>query len=135
MPQVTIISDKVRTVEGAVSDGKILIPPDGLADGLGWELKQEGLCRDGTCVPVRDAASLMDGGALDLAAVAGALGRPAVIDADARIAAVALDAESRRQALDGLRAPPFTLDDLDGVSHQLEEWHGQKKLVVAFATW
>jgi hypothetical protein len=135
MPQVTIIGDEVRTVEGTVTDGSILIAPDRLPDGLGWELKPEGLCRAGTCVPVPDGASLFVGGQLDLATVAAALGRPAVIDADAAIAAVALDGESRRQALDGLRAPPWTLDDLDGVAHELAEWHGRKKLLVAFATW
>ena len=29
----------------------------------------------------------------------------------------------------------FTLPDLDGGEHSLEEWRGKKKLLVAFATW
>jgi hypothetical protein len=49
--------------------------------------------------------------------------------------AVALPAEQRRQALDSLEAPPFTLPDLGGAAHQLEEWRGTKKLLVAFASW
>jgi hypothetical protein len=135
MPTVTIISDAVRTVEARADDGRLLVAPARLGDALGWDLKPEGLCRDDTCVPVRDSAGLFVDGDLDVGAVSTALGRLAVVDAEAGIAAVALDAEGRRQALDGLHAPPFVLDDLDGQPHGLEEWHGRKKLLVAFASW
>ena len=135
MAQATIISDDVRTVEGSRSGDRLLVAPEQLRAAIGWELKAQGLCRDEVCVPVRDRAVLFAGGALDVAAVAAALGRPAVVDAEAGIAAVALDAEGRHQALDQLRAPPFTLADLDGGTHRLEEWHGRKKLLVAFASW
>src|SRR5947209_4575286 len=135
MAQVTIISDAVRTVEGSAGDGRLLVVPEQLPHALGWELKPEGLCRDDICVPVREPAALAVDGALDIAAVAAALGRPAVVDCEAGIAAVALDSEARRQALESLEAPGFTLDDLDGRPHRLEEWRGRKKLLVAFASW
>jgi hypothetical protein len=63
------------------------------------------------------------------------LGRPVVVDAAGGMAAVALPAEQRRQALDSLQAAPFSLPDLDGVTHSLSEWRGRKKLLVAFASW
>ena len=132
---VTVISDDVRTVEAQVVDNRMLFDPAQLPAALGWELKPEGLCQNAVCVPVREPATLFVGDALDLAAVAAALGRPAVVAAAARLAAVALDAESRRRALDDLVAPPFTLPDLDGNLHALEEWHNRKKLLVAFASW
>ncbi len=135
MPSATIISDDARRVEATPADGGLLIAPERLVDALGWELKPEGLCRDDMCVPVRDRSSLFVGDAVDLGAVAAALGRPAVIDSAGGIAAVAMDAEGRRQALDSLRAPTFVLDDLDGRPHRLEEWRGRKKLLVAFASW
>jgi hypothetical protein len=133
--QATILSEDVGTVEATVRDDRLLIDPEELPEALGWELKPEGLCRDSACVPVRDPAALFRGDKLDVAAVAGALGRPAVVDAPAGIAAVALAAEHRLQALDSLRAPSFTLSDLDGLPHQLQEWRGRKKLLVAFASW
>jgi hypothetical protein len=135
MPQVTLMSDDVRTVEVVFDRGRALIDPDRLPDALGWQLKSEGLCRDDTCVAVRDAAALFVGGQLDLGGVAAALGRPAVIDTEAAIVAIGLPPEQRHQALGELRAPSFTLPDLDGVSHSLEEWRGNKKLLVAFASW
>ena len=135
MPNVTIISDDTRTVDASVSAGRILLDSDRLPDALGWELKPEGLCRGDSCVPVRDRAALFVGEQLDLAQVAHALGRPAVIDAEAGLAVVALPSEQRRRALDDLVAPAFTLDDLDGNPHTLDEWRGKKKLLVAFASW
>jgi hypothetical protein len=133
--RATIVTDETRTVP-AIADGeRLLIDPDRLSDALGWELKPEGLCQGNVCVPVRDRDRLLVGGELDIAAVAGALGRLAVVDPAAGIAAIALPKESRRQALREHHAAPFRLPDLDGVEHGLEEWRGTKKLLVAFATW
>lgn len=131
----TIIADEVRTVAATADGERLLVALDRLEEAIGWALKPQGLCRDEVCVPVRDGAALMRDGALDLGAVATALGRPAVIDAAAALAAVALDAEARLRALDRLEAPAFALSDLDGNVHRLDEWRGRKKLLVAFASW
>src|SRR5205807_2698507 len=115
VPVITIIADETRTVDAVADGDRVLIERDRLPDALGWELKPEGLCRDDICVPVRDASALLVDGRLDVAAVAQALGRPSAVDAGAGLMAVALPAEQRRQALDSLQAPAFTLPDLDGV--------------------
>jgi hypothetical protein len=102
---------------------------------VGWELKPEGLCRDDACVPVRDRDALFADGFLDIAAVARVLRRSVVVDAAAAVVAIALSGEQRRRALDESRAPAFTLDDLDGKPHSLEEFRGRKKLLIAFSSW
>jgi len=51
------------------------------------------------------------------------------------VIALALSPESRLEALRDLRAPEFTLPDLDGEDHALSEWQGKKKLLVTFASW
>ncbi|MCU1463591.1 MAG: hypothetical protein JWO37_3666 [Acidimicrobiales bacterium] len=135
MATVTIISDEARTVDGAAAGDRMTLDAERLPDAVGWQLKPEGLCQADVCVPVRDRDALFVDGRLDVAAVAGALGRAAVVDAAAGIAAIANDAETRRQALDGLQAPDFTLNDLDGNPHRLSEWHGKKRLLAAFASW
>jgi hypothetical protein len=135
MTRVTIIDEEARALDATLSDGRVLLEPELLATALGWTLKPEGLCRDDTCVPVRDRSSLFVDGKLDLVAVTDALGRPSVVDVEAGLVAVALDAEQRRGALQTLVAPPFTLPDLDGTPHHLSEWHGQKRLLHAFASW
>jgi hypothetical protein len=132
---VTVITDEAHAVEADATDGRVLLETPGLQQALGWELKPEGLCQGDMCVPVRDVGALHVDGRLDLAAVAAALGRRVVVDAGARMAAMSLPSEQRRQAIDGLHAPAFTLADLDGTDHDLDEWRGQKKLLVAFSTW
>ena len=135
MPQVTIILDEARTVAATFDGDRVLVAPDTLPDALGWTLKPEGLCRDDTCVPVRDQSTLFVDGRIDVVAVAGALGRPAVVDTPAGLVAVGLDAEQRRSAVQALVAPPFTLPDLDGNPHELSEWRGQKRMLHAFSSW
>ena len=131
----TLITDEVASVDAEIDDGRLLVDPSQLPAALGWQLKDEGLCRDEMCVPVRDRDRLFVGDRIDVAAVADALGRPMVVDADAAVAAMALPSEERRRALRDHRAPPFTLPDLDGRLHSLDEWHGRKKLLIAFSTW
>jgi hypothetical protein len=133
--QATIVTNETRTVDANVDGDHLLIDTAALPDATGWELKPEGLCRENVCVPVRDRASLFVGDQLDVAAVAGALGRLVVVDPGAAIAAFALPAEGRHEALREHHAPAFTLADLDGVDHPLAEWRGTKKLLVAFASW
>jgi hypothetical protein len=135
MTPVTIITEDTATVDAQVDGGRVLVTPESLPEALGWTLKPEGLCRDDVCVPVPDRDALFAGDRLDVDAVAGALGRPAVIDADAGLVAVALDAERRREALRMLTAPDFELPDLDGTPHRLSEWHGTKRLLHAFSSW
>ena len=132
---VTIITDQARSVDALAVDGALLVDPDHLPDAIGWALKPEGLCQADICVPVRDRAQLFAGDGLDVSAVAGALGRAVVVDAPAGLAAIGNDAGTRRQALDGLVAPDFRLNDLDGKPHSLSEWRGRKKLLTAFASW
>jgi len=131
----TIIDDQVRTVDAVVEGDRLLVEPADLPTALGWELKPEGLCQADVCVPVRDRDALFVDGRLDVAAVAAALGRIAVVDPAAEVAAIALPGEGRRRGLDEQQAPSFTLDDLDGHAHSLEEFRGRKKLLFAFASW
>jgi len=130
---VTVITDEPRPTPADAVDGTVLIDPVDLSAAIGWELKPEGLCQADVCVPVRDRDALFAGERLDLARVAGALDRP-FLAADG-VAAMGEPRATRRLATDGLQAPGFTLPDLQGELHTLEEWRGRKKVLVAFASW
>jgi peroxiredoxin len=135
MSDLIIIDEAVHHVTGTSDGERLLVDRAAFTAALGWELKPEGLCRGDVCVPVADPATLTVDGRLDIAAVAAALGRSVVVDADAGIAAMAVDRELRHQAGADLEAPDFSLPDLNGTTHGLEEWHGKKKLLVTFASW
>jgi hypothetical protein len=126
------------SVAASARDGRILIAPDALKSGLGWELKPEGLCKDGVCVPVRDLSALVPNAGedcVDLVAFASALGRPLALEADARIAALGVAAAVRASQLATLEAPDFELPDLAGRMHRLSDHRGKKILLVAYASW
>lgn len=132
---------QVLTVDGAteieveVVDDRVFASKAGLEAALGWELKPEGLCRGDVCVPVADQTEISDGDRVDLGAVAGRLGMATLHDEEAGLLAVSAPAADRRAALKGRVAPNFTLPDLDGKLHSLEEFKDRKRLLIAFASW
>jgi hypothetical protein len=131
---VTIVDgDRVREVDGVVGDDTVLLTPGDLEQATGWELRPEGLCRGDACVPVRD--ELLVDGSLDLRAVAGALRRPFAFDAVGAVAVLGDAAEERAGELASLRAPDFTLPDIDGTPIRMSDFAGKKRLLVAWATW
>jgi hypothetical protein len=107
---ITIIDTVSRSVEATPDADRntFLIEAAQLPAALGWEIKPSGLCKDDTCVPLRDVDALWVDDRLDLRAVSAALGRPLVIDVEAGLMAVALPAELRRQALEELRPPTLS---------------------------
>lgn len=116
-------------------DAGPLIDPGELTSTLGWTLKPEGLCKDDACVIVSDPDALHSGDQLDVTAVAALLDRPAAHDADSGLVAIGAPREQRRGALHDLKAPDFTLPDLDGTWHALSDHRSKKKLLVAFSSW
>ncbi len=135
MSDITIIMEETSVVSGSIDEGRVLINLKDLETATGWVRKPEGLCRGDVCVPVRDAAALEVGEQIDVAGFASALGRRAVVDADAGMVAIALDAADRSGALQGLRAPDFTLPTLDGAPVSLSDFDGSKRVLVAFSSW
>jgi len=124
---------RLLEVEAEVRDDRVWLSADALAQGLGWELTSDGLCRDGLCVPRRDAAR--DEAGIDLGELASLLGRPLAVDAAERAACLGAAAVERAGALRSLVAPDFTLPDLGGRMHSLSEHRGKKVFLVAYASW
>jgi len=112
-----------------------LIDADALESALGWTLKPEGLCKDDTCVIVPDRSALMSGDRIDVTAVAELLDRPAAHDAESGLVAIGAPRELRRSAVNDMKAPDFTLPDLDGLPMNFSDHRSKKRLLVAFSSW
>lgn len=95
----------------------------------GWTLKPEGLCRDERCVPLASPST----DAIDLAAVATALGMPLVDEPRAGL--WALGPEAGGKALATATLPDIELPDLDGRPFSFASLRGRKALIVAWASW
>ena len=132
----TILDDgRASAVPAQASSGRVLLSPAALAASLGWELKPQGLCRGEVCIPQRSVAPALANGDVDLAALARVLDRPLALDADEGAAYLGTPAGERQAQLASLRAPDFTLPDLDGRQHSLSEHRGRKVFLVAYASW
>lgn len=130
----TIVDDgRATEVRASLTDGRVRIDAGALERALGWELTDDGLCREGLCVPTpatwsSDADVALD----DLATL---LGRALAIDADERVAWLGGAADERARTLRALTAPDFALADLDGRVHRLSDHRGRKVLLVVWASW
>ena len=99
----------------------------------GWEIKPEGACRDGVCVPLppleTDAA-----GRIDAAVVADQLGMPIARDESHGLFALGPRSGDRR-VLDSSRMPDLVLADFDANEFDVASRRGHKVVLVAWASW
>ena len=103
----------------------------------GWTLTPDGFCRENACVPMpfgREAA-IVDGDAIDLAALWRHMGHPVVQNGAASAWVLGTAAGERADTLRSLMAPDFTLPDLEGRLHSLSDHRGRKVLLVTWASW
>ena len=107
----------------------------------GWELKPEGFCRGGLCVPIppgreREFSSMRDGATfLNFTALADQMNRPWAGDSKNRVWYFGTEAAERGNALRTLAAPDFELPDIEGKLHRLSDYRGGKVFLLAWASW
>jgi hypothetical protein len=100
----------------------------------GWHLRREGACKGDVCVPLPDDVRSQDGARLHLDKLAERIGAPLVHDRERGVYAIGPSTVSGR-ALATAEAPELELPDLDGNVFRLTSLHGQKVLLVAWASW
>ena len=100
----------------------------------GWHIRPEGACRGDVCVPLPDDVRSQDGARLHLDKLAERIGAPLVHDPERGVYAIGPSTVSGR-ALATATAPELELPDLDGNLFRLSSLHGQKVLLVAWASW
>jgi hypothetical protein len=99
----------------------------------GWEIKAEGACREGVCVPLPplepDAA-----GRIPVTAVAERLGMPIAHDEPHGLWALGPRSGNRR-VLDSSRMPELVLHDFHGDAYDVARLRGRKVVLLAWASW
>lgn len=119
--------------------GDLWVHAHELPAATGWELRPEGACRGDVCVPIprgREAEFVREGPArFNLAALARLLAEPVAHDDAHGVWSFGEAAAARRAEMQSLRAPDFTLPDLEGRPHALADYRGKKVFLVFWASW
>jgi hypothetical protein len=110
----------------------LTVAPAAFAAGTGWEIKPEGACKDGICVPLGDAP-FVPGTDLDVRLVADRLGMPLVHDEKHDL--WALGPERRGHALPSAKFPDLVLPTWHGEDFDFRSLRGQKIFLLAWASW
>ena len=132
----TILDNGAQSqVDAVVGQDTVWLSFNALKTALGWERKPEGLCQGDVCIPLEDEEDLLSDDGVDLAALAELLTRPLALDPEERVAYLGEAARDQSAHLMSLRAPDFSLPDLDGKLHSLSDQRGRKVLLVAYASW
>jgi hypothetical protein len=135
---VLVTENREVSIEGASSDSQALwLSNDDVEHVLGWTMKPEGLCKDDVCITVpRDrTGEFVDGDSVNIVAFWERMNRPAVSAADGRVWYLGDGAKERADVLASLKAPDFSLPDLQGVTHRLSDYRGSKVLLATWASW
>ena len=103
------------------------------AHATGWEVKDEGACRDGLCVPLPEAA--VAGGMVDVECVADRLGMALVQDTARQVWALGPASATGGPRLTTLELPDLVLSDFDGAPFALRSLRGQKVVLINWASW
>ena len=103
----------------------------------GWALTSDGIARDERHVqlPHGRAHELVRGARVNLTALARLLEQPVLREEAHAVWCIAEAAPARRAAMQSLRAPDFTLPDLEGRPRSLAEFRGRKVFLVSWASW
>lgn len=136
MREFTVFDDATpRALEGEIHGGRVVLTRESVRDGLGWELKPEGLCRGRVCIPVSSPDRLLTARGVDLEVLAELAGQPLALEASEGMAVLGARALDRARGLAAGIAPDFSLPDLSGHMQTLSEHRGRKVLLIVYASW
>jgi hypothetical protein len=125
--------------DSVVCNGEIWVPVDLLKSKLGLELKPEGVCFEDNCIPLpiqdRDSYMSETDQTFNLSAFSRLLGLPVIYDEKHHVWLFGEAGSVHRNRLQSLKAPDFTLPDLEGNLHSLSSFIGKKIFLVSWASW
>ena len=118
----TILKDnRIEHLHGArVAQGDLWLPADEWSRIIDEAPLTGGPARDGT---------------MNVSAHWRSQQRPVLSDASEDVFVLGASAAERRQALESLQAPDFTLPDLNGAPHCLSDFRGKKVFLASWSSW
>lgn len=140
--RATIVYDDTATEVGYLGKdaSQLWITTADLKRATHFAVKPEGVCREELCFPLPKARKSEflreEAGAevFNLSAFAQLVHQPVAHDEALGVWYFGLRSD-QRQGLASLRAPDFTLPDMQGKMHSLSDFRGKKVFLVTWASW
>lgn len=138
-----VIYDGVATEVSITSEplSELWVTTKDLTRATRFVIKPQGVCRDELCFPLpkaRKVEFISRRGAttwFNLSAFARLIKQPVVSDQKNGVWYFGARSEEQNRYLVSLKAPNFTLPDLNGKLHSLGDYRGKKVLLVTWASW
>lgn len=139
---VVVYDGKATELRSSAESPKDLwITMTDLKRATGFVVKPQGVCRDKLCFPLptkRKAEFVSRRGAVswfNLTAFASLVKQPVAHDEKSGVWYFGKREDERGQYLASLKAPNFTLPDINGKMHSLSDYRGKKVLLITWASW
>lgn len=142
--RVTVVYDDLATsVNALLNEGapdQLWITTADLTRATRFEVKPQGVCREELCFPLPKARAQEflreDAGKtwFNLTAFAALVRQPVARDPSLSTWYFGMRSD-QQQRLASLRAPDFTLPDINGKLHSLSDFRGKKVLLLTWASW
>ena len=141
--RTAVVYDGVATevTASSASPKDLWITMKDLKRAAGFVVKPQGVCRDELCFPLpakRKAEFISKRGAatwFNLAAFAALVKQPVARDEKNGVWYFGKREDERGSYLASLKAPNFSLPDINGKMHSLADYRGKKVLLVTWASW
>ncbi|MBI3743874.1 MAG: redoxin domain-containing protein [Chloroflexi bacterium] len=135
-----VYNDKATTLSRTEPGQDIWLTLPDLATATGWELKPEGVCREGICIPLpADQSPFILGERgqrrFNLSAFARLIEQPFVSEEGLDTWYFGPAGWQWKERLASQQAPNFTLPDFEGKTHSLADYRGRKVFLLAWASW
>jgi hypothetical protein len=133
------VAAEVAPMQGSSND--LWITTSDLTRATRFVIKPQGVCRDELCFPLpknRKAEFVLKQGAttwFNLSEFAKLINQPVITDQRNGVWYFGARAAEQNGSLASFAAPNFTLPDLNGKLHSLNDFRGKKVLLVTWASW
>jgi peroxiredoxin len=120
---------------------ELYIPQDEVAAAIGFDIKPEGACRGGLCIPLDNSPEagffrkVDDRDYFNVSKLAARLKQPVVVDGKHKVWSFGPVPTAPSGGTDSVLAPDFALADKDGKLVRLSDFRGKKVLLLTWASW
>ena len=138
---ILTVDRATKIVNPLIVGDELYIPQDEVAAAIGFDIKPEGACRGGLCIPLDNSPEagffrkVDDRDYFNVSKLGARLKQPVVVDGEHKVWSFGPVPTAPSGGTDSVLAPDFALADKDGKLVKLSDFRGKKVLLLTWASW